>query len=328
MKTLIAGACRLTSLAALGAALALPLGAAQAAPDYPAKPVRIVVPNPAGGASDVVARLIAQKLGDEWGQPVVVENRAGANGNIGAMLVAKAEPDGHTLLLMDQGSLAISPSLYTLQYSPTRDLAPVSIVAYSPHILVVRKDLPVSNVEELVAYAKANPGKLNLGVTPGAITHLAGVLMAQRKAFTWNYVGYKGGSQVLSDLAGGQIDAAINSFLATYPLVKSGNIKLVGVASPERYAPIPDTPTLAESVPGFVTGSWQGLLAPAGTPPDIVAKIHADIARIVARPDVRARLAELGSEPVEKTPAEFADWLREQTDYWAKVVRDNAIKLE
>jgi tripartite-type tricarboxylate transporter receptor subunit TctC len=296
---------------------------------YPDKPVRIIVPNPAGGASDVLARLLAKELNAVWHQPVVVENRAGANGNIGAAFVAKADPDGYTLLMMDMSSLAISPSLYPdLNYSPSKDLAPVAIVAYSPHILVVRNSLPVSNVRELAAYAKAHPGQLNFGETPGAITHLAGIVLADKEGFSWNYVGYKGGAQVLSDLAGGQIDAAMNSFLATYPLVKGGKIKLLAVASPQRFSQIPDTPTIAETVPGFVTGSWQGLMTTAGTPPGVIDKIHRDIETVLAKPQVLKQFADLGSEPVRKTPAEVGAWMAEQTAYWGKVVRDANIKLQ
>ena len=314
----------LAMLATVG--LSAPAHSAEQA--FPDKVVRIVVPNPAGGASDVVARLIAQRLSDDWKQPVIVENRAGAAGNIGASLVAKAQPDGYTLLLMDAASLAISPTLYpNLNYDPHKDLAPVAIVAYSPHILVVKNDLPVKNLQELTTYARSHPGQLNFGQTPGSITHLAGALLAQQQDFKWNYIGYKGGSQVLTDLAGGQIDAAMNSFLATYPLVKSGNIKMLAVASAERFSLIPDTPTMAETVPGFATGSWQGLFATGGTPPPIVKKIHDDVQRITATPDVQKRLADLGSERTDMSPEAFAKWMTEQTEYWRKVVADNDIKL-
>lgn len=318
----------LRALAAAG--LSLLCGAASAAQsDWPAKPVRIIVPNPAGGASDVLARLLAKELTEIWGQPVLVENRSGANGNIGATLVARSEPDGYTLLMMDLSSLAISPSLYPdLGYSPSRDLAPVSFVAYSPHILVVRNTLPVANLQELTAYAKAHPNTLNYGETTGAITHLAGVVLAQKQGFTWNTIGYKGGAQVLSDLAGGQIDATMNSFLATYPLVKAGKIKMLGVASPTRFSLIPDTPTLAETVPGFVTGSWQGLMTTAGTPAERLDKIHRDIDTVLAKPEMRKQLAELGSEAVRKPRAELGQWLAEQTSYWGQVVRDANIHLQ
>jgi len=230
--------------------------------------------------------------------------------------------------LMDAASLAISPTLYpNLTYDPHKDLAPVSIVAYSPHILVVKNDLPVKTVPELVAYAKAHPGTLNFGQTPGSITHLAGALLAQQQDFKWNYIGYKGGAQVLTDLAGGQIDAAMNSFLATYPQVKAGNIKMLAVASPARFSLIPDTPTVAETVPGFETGSWQGLFTTGGTPAHIVKKIHDDVQRITATPDIQKRLADLGSERKDLSPEAIAQWMKEQTAYWGKVVKDNDIKL-
>lgn len=296
---------------------------------YPSKPIRIVAPFPPGGASDVVARLLAQKLQVAWGQPVIVENKPGANGNIGASFVAKSEPDGYTLLLMDLGSLIISPSIMSnLNYSATKDLAPVIIAGYSPHILVVSNRVPAESFDELIAYAKANPGRLNFGETPGAITHLAGVLIAQKKNIDWKYIPYKGGSQVIADLAGGQVDVAMNSFLATYPLVKGGKIKMLAVASPGRFKPIPNTPTLGESIPGYVTGSFQGVLAPAGTPQAIVKKLHDEITRIIATPEVKQRFEELGTEAVNRSPEEFGDWLGKEIAFWGKVVKDGNIKVD
>ena len=325
-RTRAAAAATLAGLALFSACGAV---SAQTAAAYPKKPIHLIVPNPPGGASDVMARLIGQKLQDAWGQPVLVENKAGANGNIGASFVAKSEPDGYNLLLMDLGSLAISPAIMAnLNYSPTKDLAPVIIAGYSPHILVVSNQLPVKNLDELVTYAKANKGKLNFGETPGAVTHLAGVLLAQKKGIEWNYIGYKGGAQVISDLAGGQIDVAMNSFLATYPLVKGGKIKLLAVASPTRFKAIADTPTIAESTPGFVTGSYQGILAPAGTPKDIVQKLHDSIAKIVASPEVKQRLEELGTEAVNKSPEEFGAFLAQETALWGKVVKDGNVKVD
>ncbi|ARP96938.1 Bug family tripartite tricarboxylate transporter substrate binding protein [Bordetella genomosp. 13] len=330
MPTLTFGAGRRKTLQALAAAaLTLACATASAAADWPDKPVRIIVPNPAGGASDVLARLLGKELGTLWGQPVVVENRPGANGNIGAALVARSEADGYTLLLMDLSSLAISPALYPkLGYDPAKDLAPVSFVAYSPHILVVRSDLPVSNVHELAAYAKAHPNRLNYGETTGAITHLAGIELAKKMGFTWNYIGYKGGAQVLSDLTGGQIDATMNSFLATYPLVKAGKIKLLAVNSTQRFGQIPDTPTVGETVPGFESGSWQGLMTTGGTPAALIEKINRDVATVLGRPEVGKQLTDLGSEPVRRTPAELGQWMREQTNRWGSVVRDAGISLQ
>lgn len=325
---------RVRWIGALACAAGLALGTASgfaqdAAAGYPNKPIRIIAPFPPGGASDVIARLLGQKLSTAWGQPVLVENKPGANGNIGAGFVAKSAPDGYTLLLMDLGSLIISPSIMNnLTYSATKDLAPVIIAGFSPHILVVSNQLPVKSFDELVAYSKAHPGKLNFGETPGAITHLAGVLIAQKKQLDWNYVPYKGGSQVIADLAGGQVDAAMNSYLATYPLVKSGKIRMLAVASPERFKPIPDTPTVGESIPGFVTGSYQGILAPAGTPPAIVRKLHDELSRIIASPEMKQRFEELGTDAVPKSPEQFGDWLGKEIAFWGKVVRDGNVKVD
>lgn len=322
------------ALRGLGLALAMAIAcsasiAQPASAPYPGKAIHIVAPFPAGGASDVMARLIGQKLQLSWGQPVIVDNKPGANGNIGASFVSKSDPDGHTLLLMDLGSLVISPSITpNLNYSATRDLAPVIIAGYSPHILVVSGSLPVKSVDELVQYAKANKGKLNFGETPGAITHLAGVLFAQKKEIDWNYIPYKGGSQVIADLAGGQIDVAMNSYLATYPLVKSGRIKMLAVASPGRFKPIPDTPAIAESIPGFVTGSFQGILAPTGTPKAVIKKLHDEIARIIATPEMKQKFEDLGTEPVHKTPDEFSDWLGKEIVFWSKIIKDGNIKVD
>lgn len=299
------------------------------AANYPDKPIHIIVPYPAGGASDILARLIGQRLNTAWGQPVIVENKPGASANIGSSFVAKAPPDGYTLLLADTGGLIISPSLLpNLNYSPTKDLAPVIIAGYSPHIFVVKNDLPVKSMDELYAWSKANPGKLNFGETPGTITHLAGLLVAQKKGLDWNYIPYKGGAQVIADLAGGQIDATMNSYLATYPMVKGGKIKLLAVASAERFKPIPDTPTIAETIPGFVTGSYQGVLAPAGTPNEIIAKLHDEIKKIVATPEMQQKFAELGTVADDRSPQQFHDWLVEQTAFWAKVVKEGNIKVE
>lgn len=332
MKTSPTNRIRWISTLVCGFSLALSTAtsfAQDAAASYPNKPIHIIAPFPPGGASDVMARLLGQKLATAWGQPVIVENKPGANGNIGASFVAKSAPDGYTLLLMDLGSLIISPSVMSnLNYSATKDLAPVLIAGFSPHILVVGNQLPVKTFDELVSYSKAHPGKLNFGETPGAITHLAGVLIAQKKQLDWKYVPYKGGSQVIADLAGGQIDVAMNSYLATYPMVKGGKVRMLAVASPTRFKPIPDTPTLAESMPGFVTGSFQGILAPAGTPPAIVKKLYDELSRIIASDDMKQRFEELGTDPVPKTPQEFGDWLGKEIEFWGKVVRDGNIKVD
>ncbi len=300
------------------------------AQSYPAKPIKIVVPFPAGGTSDVLARLIGQKMTESWGQPVVVENKPGSSGNLGADAVAKSTPDGYTLVLMDVGNLVISPALFKLPFSVEKDFAPVAMVAYSPHLLAVSTRVPANTPAELVAYAKAQKGKLNYAVAAGmgSASHLAGVMYAQRSGIEWGYVPYKGGAQAITDLIGGQVDVMFNGMVATYPHVKAGKIKLIAVSSAKRNAQMPETPTVAESLPGFLTGSFQGLLAPAGTPRAVVDKLHAEVQRITALPDVRERLTTLGAEPSSMTPAEFGQWLKSEIPAMAKIVKDEKITAE
>ena len=302
-----------------------------AAQPYPVRPIRIVVPYPAGGTSDILARSLGEKLTGALGQPVVVDNKPGANGNLGADLVAKALPDGYTLLLGDIGALAISPSVYpTLPFDPVRDFAPVTMVAYSPHILVVNPAVQANSVQDLVALAKAKPGKLNFAISGvGGAPHLAGVEFALRTGAKWEYIPYKGGSQAIADVAAGQADVTLNGMLATYPLVKGGKLKLLAVSSPRRVAAIPDVPTIAESgLPGFETGSWQGVVAPPGTPREIVARLNAEIGRILAMPEMRDKLGNQGADVRTNSPEEFAVFIRAEKDRWAKVVKDANVKVE
>ena len=314
------------ALSAALTAIALPV----AAQTWPAKPIKIVVPFPAGGTSDVLARLIGQKMTESWGQPVVVENKPGSSGNLGADAVAKSTPDGYTLVLMDVGNLVISPALFKLPFSVEKDFAPVAMVAYSPHLLAVSTRVPANTPAELVAYAKAQKGKLNYAVAAGmgSASHLAGVMYAQRHGIEWGYVPYKGGAQAITDLIGGQVDVMFNGMVATYPHVKAGKIKLIAVSSAKRNAQMPETPTVAESLPGFLTGSFQGLLAPAGTPRAVVDKLHAEVQRITALPDVRERLTTLGAEPSSMTPADFGQWLKSEIPAMAKIVKDEKITAE
>jgi tripartite-type tricarboxylate transporter receptor subunit TctC len=297
---------------------------------YPAKPIKIVVPFPAGGTSDVLARMLGQKMTESWGQPVVVENKPGSSGNLGADAVAKSAADGHTLVLMDVGNLVISPALFKLPFSVEKDFAPVAMVAYSPHLLAVSTKVPANTPAELVAYAKAQKGKLNYAVAAGmgSASHLAGVMYAQRNGIEWGYVPYKGGAQAITDLIGGQVDVMFNGMVATYPHVKAGKIKLIAISSAKRNAQLPDTPTVAESLPGFLTGSFQGLLAPAGTPKAVIDKLHAEVQRIAALPDVRERLSTLGAEPSAMSPAEFGNWLKAEIPAMAKIVKDEKITVE
>lgn len=319
----------------LGLAALLPLAltgawAQGSAGAYPNKPIKIVVPFPAGGTSDVLARLIGVKLSESLGQPVLVDNRAGSGGNIGADFVAKSAPDGYTLVLMDVGNLAISPALYKLPFSVPGDFAPVTMVAYSPHLLVTSNKVPANTVAELVAYAKSKDVRLSYAAAAGmgSATHLAGVVFARRNGIDWNYVPYKGGAQAMTDLLGGHIDVTFNGMVATYPHVKAGKIKLIALSSAQRNSVLPNVPTVAEAMPGFLTGSWQGVLAPAGTPKAIVDKLHAEITRIVALPEVQEKLVSLGAESTQMSSADFGNWLKAEVPAMAKIVRDEKITVE
>jgi tripartite-type tricarboxylate transporter receptor subunit TctC len=317
-------------LAALCAALAPTAHAQTGSGTYPSKPIKIIVPFPAGGTSDVLARLVGQKMTEAWGQPVVIDNRAGSNGNLGADAAAKSAPDGHTLVLMDVGNLVISPALYKLPFNVLTDFAPVAMVGYSPHLLVVSDKVPANTTAELIAYAKAQKGKVNYAAAAGmgSATHLAGVVFAQRSGIEWGYVPYKGGAQAMTDLIGGQVDVTFNGMVATYPHVKSGKIKLIAVSSTKRNTQLSNVPTVAETLPGFLTGSWQGLLAPAGTPKAIVDKLNAELMRITALPDVKERLSTLGAEPSPMTPEQFGQWLKTEIPAMAKIVKDEKISID
>lgn len=318
----------LTGLAAV-CAIFTSAHAQDAAANYPNRAIKIIVPFAAGGASDVLSRIIGKKLSESWGQPVVVENKPGGNAMIGSAMVAKSDPDGYTLLVVDLSSLTQAPSMMSnLTFNPAKDLTPVSVIAYSPHILVVANKLPVKTYDEFIAYSKNQKDPVNFGAPLGNAPHLAGVLLSQKEKIPFNFIGYKGGAQAIADLAGGQIDVTMNSFLATYPMVKSGNFKMLAVASPERFAPIPDTLTIAERIPGFVTGSFQGMMAPAATPPAIIAKLHAEINKIISQPDMQKQFADLGSSPDPRSPEVVRQWMSDETKYWAKVIKDGNVKLD
>jgi tripartite-type tricarboxylate transporter receptor subunit TctC len=301
-----------------------------AAQNYPAKAVRIIVPYPAGGTSDILSRLLSPKLNMVFGQPVVVDNRPGANGNLGADLVAKSAPDGYTMLLADLGALTISPSIYKLPFDVVKDLAPVTMVSYSPHLLAVHPSVPVKTVQELVALAKSKPGLLNFAVSGiGGAPHLAGVAFEAQTGVKWTYIPYKGGSDAIIGLASGQADAIFNGMLATYPHVKSGKLKLIAVSSAKRVASIPDVPTVAEAgLKGFETGSWQGIVAAAGTPKEIVGRLNTEIVRILSTPEMKENLAKQGTEVYTMTPEQLGNWLKSEIDKWAKIVKAANLKLE
>ncbi|QQS12481.1 MAG: tripartite tricarboxylate transporter substrate binding protein [Rhodospirillales bacterium] len=320
----------LSTVPAIGAAIAAPAVLGQAAP-WPTKPVRILIPFAPGGTSDILARLLQPRLQEALGQSVLVENRPGANGNIAVDMVAKSAPDGTTFVLTDLGSLAISPSVTKVPFDLAKDFAPVTVLAYSPHMLAVRPDHPANSAVELIAYAKANPGKLNNATAGlGSAPHLAGARFAHELGIKWTYVPMKGGAEAVQQVAGSHADLVFNGMVATLPHVKSGKLKGLAVSSAKRHPLAPDLPTIAEAsgLKDFVTGSWQGFLSAAGTPAEITARLHAEIVKIVAMPDVAKRFQELGAEPVLSKPADANTWLQAESALWAKVVKDAGIKLE
>src|SRR5690348_3615063 len=259
-----------------------------AAQGWPTKPIKVIVPYPPGGTSDILARALGPGMQAAFGQPWVVENKPGATGNVGADFVAKSPADGYTLLLADIGSLAIAPSVVTsLPFDPVKDFAPVVMVAYSPHLLVVHPSVAVKDAKGLIAEAKAKPDALNFAVSGlGGANHLAGIEFEQRAKIKWAYIPYKGGSQALTDMVGGQAQVMFNGMLATYPFVRDGKLKALAISSAQRFKAAPDIPTVAESgLPGFETGSWQGIVLAAGTPPELVRKIHGAVMAILATPE-------------------------------------------
>lgn len=319
------------ALGSLGTAL-MPTGTAlaqgQKAPAWPDKPIRIVVPYPPGGSSDIIARAIAQPLSQALGQTVIVDNRAGANGNTGADAVAKAT-DGHTLLLCDVGALAISPSVYPkLPFDPSRDLRGVGMLAYSPHLLVVHPSVPANNLAELVALSKRE--RLNFAVTAiGSAPHLAGVAVEKATGAQWNYIPYKGGSQAISDTLAGQTQILMNGMLATLPQVQSGKLKVLGVSKASRVPLLAQVPTIAEQgVKGFESGTWQGVMMPAATPPAVVQKLSAELTRIIRSPEVRERLVAQGAEVRTMAPAELGSFFEQERRRWAQVVAQGGVKPE
>lgn len=322
MKTLMPVALLAASL------LSLPL---QAATAFPTKPIRIIVAYTPAGTTDILARAIGQKMSETWNQPVIVDNRAGAAGNIGTEVAARATADGHTLLMGTAGTHGINVSLYRkLSWHPVNDFAPVSLSAMVPNIMVVNNSLPVKNVREFVAHVKANPGKLSYG-SPGngSTAHLSMELFKSMTGSTIVHIPYKGSAGVLTDVMGGQIAVTIDNMPPYIPQVKSGKIRALAVSTNKRSSAMPDLPTIAEAgVPGYEAGAWFGLLAPAGTPKAIVAQLSAESARIIKLPDVSKRVSELGAEPVGSTPEQFGELIKTEIAKWAKVIKDANVELQ
>ena len=304
---------------------------AACAQPYPVKPVRLVVTYTAGGPADIAARALAQKLAEMWGQQVVVDNRAGAGGIIGTELVAKAAPDGYTLLHGTAAGLIINPLLVKkLPYDTFRDFAPVSMVVIVPQLLVTHPTLPATTLKELIALAKARPGALNYAsVGIGSPNHLGMELLKSMAGIDMVHVPYKGATPAMADLIAGQVQLAFNGMASVLPQIASGKMKAIAIGSARRSPAAPDVPTVAEAgLPGFEYVAWNGNFAPAGTPAALVNRLSADIRKALAAPDVVQRLASLGSEPGGNTPAEFAAYVKADHARWARVVQTVGLKAE
>ena len=319
-----------TLSAALGTLCAtFPLAAV--AQTWPTKTIRMLIPFPPGGTSDILARMIGPKLTEAWGPLVLVDNRVGAGGNIAMEVTARAPADGYTMVLTDLGGLAISPSVYTkLSFDIIRDLTPVSMVSYSPHLLTVHPSVPVKTVKELIALAKANPGKLNVPVGLGSAPHLAGLSLEQRMGVKWVYVPTKGGQAAVMTLATGEGDLMFMGMLQIMPHVKSGRLKLIAVSSEKRDVNLPGTPTVGETagLEGFVTGSYQGIMGPGKLSPEIVNKMSNEVRRILALPDIKEKLALQGTVQLTMSPPEMGKWIASEKDRWANVIKISGFKIE
>ena len=314
---------------AFGSMLFASAASAQAA--YPSKPIRIVVPFSPGGATDTLARMMGQKLTEAWGQPVMVENKPGAGGNIGADLVAKAPGDGYTLLLAAAGFMAVNPSVYpNMTYDPAKDFAPLTLLVKAPLLLVVNPSVPVKDVKEFVAYVKANPGKLSIGNGGnGTAQHLGGVYMSSEAKLDVVHVPYKGSAPATTDLLGGVVHAQFDNMVTLMPYVKSGKLRALAVSSKERSGTVPDVPTLHETVlPGFETGTWYGMVAPASTPPAITTKISAELRKILQMPDIRDKLAAMGLDGSGMSDAAYGDFIKSEISKYAKIVKAADVKLQ
>jgi tripartite-type tricarboxylate transporter receptor subunit TctC len=297
---------------------------------YPTKAIRLIVPFAPGGSNDIMARLIGQKFSEAFGQQVVADNRTGASGIIGTDIAAKAAPDGYTLLMMSL-TFAVNPSLFRkLPYDTQKDLSPVTLVASAPLMLVVHPSIPAKSVQELVAYAKANPGKLNFGSGgPGTTPHLAGEMLKMMIGAQMTHVPYKGGGPALADLMGGQIQLMLENIPSTLPLAKSGKLRALAVTALTRSPLVPDLPTLDEAgLKGYEIVGWNGLFVPAGTPRGIVNLLHTTTAKALEQRDLKERLATLGAEGVGSTPDEFKAFVQDEIRKWARVVKEAGLKVE
>lgn len=320
----------LLSFLILAASLGVSPTFAQSAEHYPSKPVTLVVPFAAGGPTDVLGRLVAQKLGERLGKPFIVQNKPGAGGNTGSATVATAPPDGYTLLLGTVSTHGINPSLYkNMPYDHRKDFIAISQLSIVPNVLVVNKDLPVKSVPELIAYLKMNPGKV-FYATPGSGTsiHLASELFKMRTGTDMTHVPYKGSGPAMMDVIGGQVQLMFDNSVTAWPQVQAGKVRAIAVSTPIRLKMAPDLPAIAEFLPGFEASAWHGVFAPAGTPRPIVDKLATEIQAIMKDPAVVNQLTKVDIIPVGNTPAEFSAFINEETDRWAAVVKKYDLKAD
>ena len=311
----------------LAAGLAANMAIAQ---PYPHKPVKLIVTYPPGGSSDLMARILAQKLTDVWGQPVVVESKPGAAGSIGMDYAKREPPDGYSFVIGNLGPVTVNPLLSKVPYDSERDFVPVSLIATGPNILVVNPNLPVKTLGELVEYAKANPGKVNFGSSgPGSVAHLSGEMFKNITKLDITHIAYKGGILSVQDLVAGHVQMVFSDALPAMAFIKAGRLRALAVTGSERSPFVPDIPTCAESgMPGLVAINWWGVLLPAGTPKAIVQKFHADIVRVMKDADLKERFANLGVDAVSSTPEEFAAFMRSEAVKYAKLIKDADIKVD
>ena len=312
-----------------GALFALAVATASAQV-YPDKPIRIIVPYPPGGGADITARPIAQKLSERWGVPVVIENRGGASGMIGADVVAKAPPDGYTILVSASAEVALNTALYPkMPYDPVKDFAPITLATVTPMAFVVHPSLSVNSVQEYIAAAKAKPGSMSYGSTgPGSVHHFAGEWMKMLAGIDMVHVTYKGQAPALTDLVGGHTTSGFATLLPAMPHLKSGKLRALAVTTRKRSPMLPDVPPLADTLPGFDVTQWNAVWAPAGTPKDVLEKLSTEIRRIVQSPDYRARMAELGSEAVGSSSADLAAFQKAEIEKYRKIAQQANIKPE
>ena len=322
---------RLNHVLALAAAMAFAAGPATvAAQDWPTKPVRIIVPFPPGGTTDIVGREVGHRLSTAFGQPFVVENRAGASGNIGMELAVRSPADGYTLVVGAPQTLTINPYLFKLPFNPRTDLSPIVIVASVPNILVVNPSLPVQSVQQLIDLAKKEPGKLAYGSSSvGGTPHLSAEMFKMMAGVDILHVPYKGSAPAIADLLGGQVQIMFDNMPAILPQVKSGKLRALAVTTPKRSPSVPELPTMIEAgLPGFESQGWFALLAPAGTPQPIIDKINREVNRMLQTDEFKAKLVALGAEPVGGSPADFATHIQSESDRWGKVIKAAGIKAE